>query len=107
MRVLHVIPQFPYIDDQTVIGGHASPLFTLAKQQLESGHEVTILSYVQGRSGSIELQPGLTIVSLFAEAQTSTMSFGFRFLSGAMAWARQHRDDGKWCRKEDGARRPR
>ena len=93
MRILHVIPQFPYIDDQTVIGGHASPLFTLAKRQVESGHEVTILSYVQGRAGAIKFRPGLTIVSIFPQAKTSTMSFGLRFLSGAIGWARQHRDD--------------
>ena len=92
MRILHVIPQFPYFDQKTIIGGHASPLLTLARKQAARGDHVTILSYIDGTAGELKIASGLTAVSLFPSAKTSTVLFGLRFLMSSTAWARRHRD---------------
>lgn len=93
MRILHVIPQFPYFGGRTVVGGHANCLFTLACRQAADGHDVTILSYVHGRAGEIPIADRLRAVSLYAEAHPGSVRFGLGFLRDAVRWARSHARD--------------
>jgi len=93
MRILHVIPQFPYFGGRTVVGGHASCLLTLALAQAEAGAAVTVLSYVQGRSGEQRIDDRVDLVSLFDEARPGTASFGLRFRRAAAAWTQPRQAD--------------
>ena len=45
MKILHIIPNLPIIDELSVIGGAASSLWTLARHQAES-HDVSILANI-------------------------------------------------------------
>jgi glycosyltransferase involved in cell wall biosynthesis len=90
MRIVHVIPQFPYFGGQTIIGGHASSLMTLALAQDAAGDQVTIVSYVQGREGIVSITPRLSVISLFADATPGTARYGLRFLRTAVRWAGRH-----------------
>lgn len=90
MRILHVIPQFPYFGGDAVIGGHAGPLLTLAREQVARGSEVTILSYLEGQASEREIQPGIMLVSLFPHARTSTAGFGLKFLLRATEWSKKN-----------------
>lgn len=92
MRILHVIPQFPYFGGRTIIGGHASCLLTLALAQQDVGHDVSIISYTHGRAGEIEIEDGPTAVSLFQDARPGTIKFGLKLRSAALAWAKPRRD---------------
>lgn len=93
MRILHVIPQFPYFGGRTVVGGHANCLFTLAGRQAAEGNQVTILTYVHGRAGEIPVADRLAAVSLYAHARPGSVSFGLRFLRDAPRWARREGRD--------------
>ncbi len=92
MRILHVIPQFPYFAGGSVIGGHASALLTLARAQARSGMTVTILSYTHGRRDPIEIEPRLRAHSLFRDARPGSVRYGLRFAAAAKAWAGPRRD---------------
>ena len=92
MRILHVIPQFPYFAGGTVIGGHASALLTLARAQARSGITVTILSYTHGLRDPIEIEPRLRVRSLFRDAHPGSVRYGLRFAAAARAWAAARRD---------------
>ncbi|MEM9519246.1 MAG: glycosyltransferase family 4 protein [Actinomycetota bacterium] len=46
MRILHVIPQYPYYHRGKVVGGHAATLATLAEAQVELGHRPCVMSRV-------------------------------------------------------------
>lgn len=93
MRILHVIPQFPYFGGRTIVGGHASCLFALARSQHESGDQVSILSYMHGRTGRHEVEGGPAAYGLFASARTRTVGFGFRFLTAAVHWIEPRRKE--------------
>jgi glycosyltransferase involved in cell wall biosynthesis len=86
MRILHVIPQFPYFGGRTVVGGHASAVHTLSWAQAARGHEVTVLSFVQGRHGSMRLGDNFLVVSLFEGATLGTVRFAVRFVASAVRW---------------------
>lgn len=91
MRIAHIIPQFPYFEGGIIIGGHASPLLALARGQASAGDDITILSYVPGRMGKIEISENLCMVSLFAKATPGSIRFGLRFLGTAIFWAWKNR----------------
>ena len=65
MRILHVIPQFPYFGGDTIIGGYSTAVLGLARAQALAGDTVTILGYVKDPGGRGQIQPGLEVVSLF------------------------------------------
>ncbi|NNM25492.1 MAG: hypothetical protein HKO59_05830, partial [Phycisphaerales bacterium] len=87
MRILHVIPQFPYFGGRTIIGGHASCLLTLALAQAAAGDEVTILSYVEKQAGDIPVEDSLVVHSMSAHARPGTVGHGVAILRDAAAWA--------------------
>ena len=91
MRILHVIPQFPYFGERVIVGGHASCLLTLSLAQQHAGHSVDILSYSQGRSGSY-LIDDVNIHCLFDKAVTRTIRFGAKFYHAAMRWIGKRKD---------------
>ncbi len=93
MRILHITPQFPYFGGRTVVGGHASCVMSLALAQHQAGEEVTILSYIGGHCGPVEISDGPTAYSLFAHAKTGTARFGLTLCRAAVQWVRQRRDD--------------
>ena len=86
MRILHVIPQFPYFGGRTIVGGHASCLLTLSLFQHNAGDQVTILSHTDGREGRFCVDDGPDIVSLLPNAKTKTFHFGLSFCSAAVRW---------------------
>lgn len=90
LRILHVIPQFPYFGNRTIIGGHASCLLTLALAQAKSGHDVTIVSCTP--NGSARIDERLALHSLFELESAGTIRFGLRFMRAAASWAKAHRD---------------
>jgi glycosyltransferase involved in cell wall biosynthesis len=92
MRILHVIPQFPYFGGRTVVGGHASCLLTLAVAQHKAGHEVTILSYTAGCTTKL-VEGGPVLRSLFQRAKTRTARFGLQFCYAAAKWVRPRQRD--------------
>lgn len=87
MRILHVIPQFPYFGGMTVIGGHAACLLNLSLAQADAGDDVTILSYVHQRVGGIEITSGLRVHSLFDKAKPGTVTYGLKLRQAASKWA--------------------
>lgn len=92
MRILHVIPQFPYFGGRTIVGGHASSLLTLALVQHANGEEVSILTYTQGRSGTYTIDDGPMVTSLFEGAKTRTVKFAMQFCVKGIKWLRRHRN---------------
>lgn len=86
MRILHVIPQFPYFGGRTIVGGHASCLLSLALAQHQAGEQVAILSYIQGRQGACQIENGPIAHSLFGYAETRTVRFGLRFCQAVLKW---------------------
>ena len=76
MNILHVIPQFPYFGGGTIIGGHASTLYTLALTQSKSDLQLTILSYTEGCEGHLNLSEHLDVFSLFKSAKPGTVPSG-------------------------------
>jgi len=92
MRIVHIIPQFPWFGGRTIVGGHASCLLALSLAQAEAGDDVTILSYRQGSSGSEEIADRLRVHSLFPRETPGTIGFGIRFLRAVRAWTGVHRD---------------
>lgn len=86
MRILHVIPQFPYFGGRTIVGGHASCLLTLALAQHDAGDHVTILSHTDGREGRFNIDNGPDIVSLLPNAKTKTVRYGLSFCNAAVRW---------------------
>lgn len=91
MRILHIIPQFPWFGGRTVVGGYAVCLLTLAVEQAARGDEVTILSYLKGQKGPVSIEPNLRVVSLFEDAGTGTPAYGLRFYRAVGRWVRAHR----------------
>jgi glycosyltransferase involved in cell wall biosynthesis len=91
MRILHVIPQFPYFGGRTIVGGHATCLLTLALAQHEAGEEVSILSYTEGCDGRLDFE-GPAVYSLFPHAKTRTVAYGLRFRQAAASWLRTRRE---------------
>jgi glycosyltransferase involved in cell wall biosynthesis len=86
MRILHIIPQFPYFGGSTVVGGHASCLMTLAMEQHRGGCDVSILSYTEGQFGPRKIDDGPMTFSLFSRERTKTVRFGLRFCLAAARW---------------------
>jgi len=93
LRILHIIPQFPWFGGRTVVGGYSVCLLTLAAEQAARGDEVTILSYLRGKPGSTPIEPRLRVVSLFDEASPGTPAYGLRFYRAVGAWAKAHRGE--------------
>lgn len=89
MHLLHFIPQFPWFGGRTIVGGHASCLFTLALAQVAAGDEVTILTYMEGHREPVEIVPGLTVHSLLDDARPGTVAFGLQMTRAAERWARR------------------
>ncbi|MBX3374306.1 MAG: glycosyltransferase family 4 protein [Phycisphaeraceae bacterium] len=86
MRILHVIPQFPWFGGRTIVGGHASCLLSLGLAQAAAGHEVTILSHVIHRAGVEKIADGLHVHSLFGIGRPGTVRFGLRLLAAGRHW---------------------
>ena len=93
MRILHVIPQFPYFGGRTIVGGHATCLLTLSIAQHLMGEQVSILSYIEGHEGRLKIDAGPDAYSLFSCAKTRTFIYGLRFCRAAADWARTHSKD--------------
>ncbi len=93
MRILHITPQFPYFGGRTVVGGHASCVLSLALAQHQAGEKVTILSYIEGRRGTLEIDDGPIAHSLFAKAKTRTVRFGLRLCRAAVEWVNARRNE--------------
>lgn len=93
MRILHIIPQFPYFGGDTIIGGYATSVLGLSRAQVEAGDEVTILGYVPDPAGRGPVMDGLEVVSLMEKADPGTIRFGLDFVRGAAAWAGSHRSE--------------
>lgn len=91
MRILHVIPQFPYIGGQAIVGGHASCLLALSLAQHRAGEDVTILSYTHGRD-QYSIDDGPSVHSIFSDAVTQNASYGLKFTKAAKKWSRANRD---------------
>lgn len=93
MRILHVIPQFPYFGGRTIIGGHASCLLTLSLAQHEAGDDITILSHTANRDGSFNIDNGPRVFSIVPDTKTRTIRFGLIFCKTAVSWLREHHSD--------------
>lgn len=91
MRILHVIPQFPYFSGRTIVGGHANSVLNLALAQADAGDEVTILSYVGGKRGEFSIADRVQVCSLFERGRPGTLSFGMKFCRSAANWAKARR----------------
>jgi len=91
MRILHVIPQFPYFGGRTIVGGHASCLLTLSLAQAKAGHSVTIVSCAP--QGSAQIDERLKLHSLFTLQKAGTVKFGMQFRKAVLPWAVAHRDE--------------
>lgn len=89
MRILHVIPQFPYFGGRTIIGGHASCLLTLSSKQAQLGNDVLIISHIQ-QFESIQIEPGLTARSVLRGIVPGSVRFGLCFWHAASRWASNH-----------------
>lgn len=92
MRILHIIPQFPYFGGRTIVGGHASCLLTLALAQHQAGEQVSILSYIRGRRGPFQIEGGPVAHGLFEHSKTRTVRFGLQFCRTALEWIESRRD---------------
>ena len=86
MRILHIIPQFAYFGGNTVVGGHASCLMTLALGQTASTDDVTILSYTGEHNSRRRIADGLSLESLVVSAKTRTFQFGLQFCRSVLTW---------------------
>lgn len=76
MRIVHLIPRFPYFNDNSIVGGSANALYNLAKQQ--SGKlEYRILTQVPGNRLS---DAPINIVPLEINAPPTTVHFGLLYL---------------------------
>jgi glycosyltransferase involved in cell wall biosynthesis len=93
MRILHVIPQFPYFGGRTIVGGHASCVLSLSLAQHHAGNQVAILSYIEGHEGPCEIEDGPIAYSLFSHAKTRTIKFGLQFSQAAVEWLSGRRND--------------
>ena len=91
MRILHIIPQFPYFGGGTIIGGYSTSVLGLARAQAEAGDQVTILGYVRDEAGRGVVQDGLEVISLFDSADPGTIRFGLDFIREAARWAGSRR----------------
>ena len=91
MRILHVIPQFPYFGGRTIVGGHASCLLTLSLAQAKAGHDVTIVSCAP--KGSAQIDDRLKLHSLFKLQKAGTVKFGLQFRNAVLPWAKAHKDE--------------
>lgn len=85
MKIVHLIPRFPYFGDDTVIGGAASALFNLATEQLHA-HTITIIAETPGRnlvssSDSVELD----LIPLNIRSPASSLRFGLEY-TGRVLW---------------------
>jgi glycosyltransferase involved in cell wall biosynthesis len=85
MKIVHLIPRFPYFGDDTVVGGAASALFNLAREQLHA-HTITIIADTPGRnvissSDSVELD--LMPLNIYSPA--SSLRFGLEY-TGRVLW---------------------
>lgn len=88
MRILHVIPQFPYFGEGTIVGGHASSLLAMATAQANAGHEVTLVSRTSGESaGRRMIGPNFELVSICTGASPGKIRFGVAFLCEALSFA--------------------
>ena len=93
MRILHIIPQFPYFGGGTIIGGYSTSVLGLARAQADAGETVTILGYVRDPAGRGVVQDGLEVISLFDSADPGTIRFGLDFIRESARWAASRRDD--------------
>jgi len=91
LRILHVIPQFPYFGGRTIVGGHASCLLTLSLAQAKAGHDVTIVSCAP--KGSAQIDDRLKLHSLFKLQKAGTVKFGLQFRKAVLPWAKAHKDE--------------
>ncbi len=93
MRILHIIPQFPYFGGDTIIGGYSTCVLGLARAQAEAGDEVTILGQVKDPAGRGRVRDGLEVVSILEHLDAGTIRFGMEFIRQASSWAGAHQSD--------------
>ncbi len=92
MRVLHLLPQFPYFGGHTIVGGYASAVLNLSEAQVVAGHHVTIAGRVDHATPSTT-QSGATIVSMGDVAQAGQVRDTLVFAARSLKWVRGHRSD--------------
>jgi len=90
MRILHIIPQFPYFGGDTIIGGYSTSVLGLARAQAEAGDDVTILGQVRDPAGRGQIRDGLEVVSILEDLDAGTIRFGIEFIRQASRWAGDH-----------------
>ena len=90
MRILHIIPQFPYFGGDTIIGGYSTSVLGLARAQAEAGDQVTILGQVRDPAGRGQVRDGLEVVSILETLDAGTIRFGLEFIRQASRWAGDH-----------------
>jgi glycosyltransferase involved in cell wall biosynthesis len=90
MRILHIIPQFPYFGGDTIIGGYSTSVLGLARAQADAGDEVTILGQVRDPAGRGQVRDGLEVVSILEDLDAGTIRFGIEFIRQASRWAGDH-----------------
>ena len=93
MRILHIIPQFPYFGGGTIIGGYSTSVLGLARAQADAGDIVTILGYVRDSAGRGTVQDGLEVISLFDTADPGTIRFGLDFIRESGRWTSSRRNE--------------
>lgn len=90
-RILHIVPQLPYFDDGTVVGGHGRSVWTLARAQSARGDKVQVLTYSMGHHGKVPTGSEVDLISVFSRARPGTLMFAMRFLWSCVRWIGRNR----------------
>jgi len=79
MNIVHSIPRFPYFGNDTIIGGAASALLNLAREQ-SNAHAITIISEMPGIDFPSRLNPAsLSFMPLTIHCPASSIGFGLEY----------------------------
>ena len=78
MKIIHLIPRFPFFGGETVIGGAASSLFNLAKEQARI-HEVAVLGHLPEGASYPDWGSKIKFVPLSVLSSPSSLRFGMEY----------------------------
>lgn len=85
MKILHIIPQFPYFSETSIVGGAANTLFNLAKEQAKY-HHVTIAAYMPGRAREFKTASNINLIPLEVRGAPGSTKFGLHSILMTVFW---------------------
>jgi glycosyltransferase involved in cell wall biosynthesis len=92
MKILHIIPTFPYFSENSIVGGAANALYNLAKVQSKD-HAVTILGYLPSGINKTQItSDNVTIIPLNGMEKPSSVIFGLNSIYQTLWWITKHRN---------------